>query len=182
MVFDRNPISLSRLSVMNSLFRLSVLCFFLIGSLTCSLVGHPAADEPRTAASLWHPVPAPVVPEQFSVSHKPWVLREEAIAFDIQLVQILKDAGARPHPSIAVDLFDDLRGEIQVMSTVSRINDSAVVRGRLQTPTPGDFTMIINGTIVAGTFQVGPKLFKVEHVVNGHQRLIEVDPDKMPPE
>lgn len=147
------------------------------------LATYPALAEPvRDSFTLWHTVPAPVLPESFSSTKKPWIIRERPIAFDLQLLQSLKDAAARPHPPISIDLFDRTRVELDVTSTVSRINDSAVIRGSLKPPAKGDFTLVITGNVVVGTFQIGARLFKVEHVVNGHQRVIEVDPDKLPPD
>ncbi len=131
---------------------------------------------------LWQAVPAPTLPQQFSQAKKPWILREQFIVFDARVIEILKYAGARPAPPISVNLFDKIQAELEVGSTVSRINDSAVIRGTLKPPAKGDMTLVINGNVVVGTFQVGTRLFKVEHVVNGHQRLIEVDPAKLPPD
>lgn len=141
-----------------------------------------SAEEKPSPLNLWRTVPAPVLPEQFPSTKKPWIVREQYIAFDMQVLHTLKDAGARPAPPIVVDLFERIHAEIEIASTVSRINDSAVIRGTLKAPTMGDMTLAINGNVVVGSFQVGARLFKIEHVVNGHQRLIEVDPAKLPPD
>ena len=157
-----------------------LLCLF---GLLLGLLSHTASAEPaRESLRLWHTAPVPALPEPFSSAKKPWIIREQPIAFDAHTIEILKDAGARPSPSIVVDLFEKIHAEIEITSTVSRINDSATIRGLLKPPTKGDFTLIINGNVVVGTFQIGHRLFKVEHVVNGHQRLIEVDPAKLPPD
>lgn len=154
----------------------------LIG-LFFGLASYPALAEPvGSSLSLWHAVPAPILPESFPSTKKPWIIREQYIAFDAQLLHLLKDAGARPTPPIVVDLSEKIHAEIVLTSTVSRFNDSAVIRGRLRSPVQGDFTLAVNGNVVVATFQVGARLFKVEHVVNGHQRLIEVDPAKLPPD
>ena len=74
---------------------------------------HPFASlsgEASEPASLWHaatwPTPEPPAPR------KPWVLREREIAVDQQLLQILKDATARPHPRVTVEFFDGHRHEL----------------------------------------------------------------------
>jgi hypothetical protein len=113
---------------------------------------------------------------------KPWVIRERAIAFDPQLLSIFKDAGARPHPPVTVEFFDAVQYQLEVTSTLSKFNDSAVIRGLLIGPTRGDVTLFINGSVVAGTIQLGDRLFKIEHVSNGRHRLLELDPAKVPPD
>lgn len=157
-----------------------ILLFLVFAVWACACPA--AADDAGEAVPLWRSVPAPVVPEQFSTKDKPWILREQAIVFDSGLITLLKDAAARPHPPIHATFFDIKRAALQINSQVSRMNGSAIIRGLVAEPRRGDFTLVVNGNIVAGTFHIGPRLFKVEHVVNGHQRVIELDPDKMPPD
>ncbi len=85
------------------------------------------ADEPPLPLTVWQSAP-----DQAPVPRKPWVLRERAIALNPQSMQTLKDAAARPHPPVSVELFDGARYELDIVSTVSRINDSAVIRGAAQ--------------------------------------------------
>jgi hypothetical protein len=99
-----------------------------------------------------------------------------------QSLQSLRDAAARPHPPISIELFDGIRHELDIVSTISRMNDSAVIRGLLKNTSHGDFIFVINGTVMAGTIHVGDRLFKVEHVSNGHHRLLELNPAKLPPQ
>lgn len=113
---------------------------------------------------------------------RPWVLRERGILLDLPLLHVLKDAGARPLPRITVELFDKPDPELDVTSTVSRINDTAVIRGTFKPPSVGDFTFVVIGNLLTGTIQMGDRLYKAEHVANGRLQLIEVDPDKMPPD
>ena len=136
------------------------------------------AGETAELASLWHTAP----PSQDQVQRKPWVLRERDIALDMQLLQILKDATARPHPRVTVDFFDGNRHELDILSTVSRFNDTAVIRGSFKPPSRGDFTLVASGNLLLGSLQVGDRLYKTEHTGNGRLKLVEVDPRKMPPE
>jgi len=122
------------------------------------------------------------VPDQTPAPRKPWVLRDRAIAFDLQLLSILKDAAARPHPPVSIELFDGTRYELDITSTISRINDSAVIRGLLKNTPHGDFTFFINGSVMAATIHVGDRLFTIEHVSNGHHRLLELNPTTVPPD
>ncbi|HJS67292.1 MAG TPA: hypothetical protein VJ760_08205 [Nitrospiraceae bacterium] len=110
------------------------------------------------------------------------MLRDREIALDLPLLQILKDAGARPHPRIAIKLFDGSSHELDITSTVSRSNDTAVIRGTFKPPSRGDFTFVASGNLLVGTIQLGNRLYKTEHIVNGRLRLLELDPDKMPPD
>ena len=140
-----------------------------------------AADETLEPASLWHT--AAPAPDQAPAQRKPpWVLRERDIALDLQVLQILKDATARPHPRLTVEFFDAHRHELDITSTVSRFNDTAVIRGSFKPPSRGDFTLVATGNLLLGSLQVGDRLYKTEHAGNGRLKLFEVDPRKLPPE
>ena len=140
------------------------------------------ADERPAPKSLWQTVLTPPTAEQPPTPRRPWVLREREIALDLPLLQILKDAGARPHPRIAVELFDGANPELDITSTVSRSNDSAVIRGTFKPPSRGDFTFVASGSLLVGTIQLGDRLYKTEHIANGRLRLLEIDPEKLPPD
>lgn len=110
------------------------------------------------------------------------MLRGREIALDLSLLQVLRDAGARPHPRITVELFDGASHELDITSTVSRINDTAVIRGTFKPPSKGDFTLLVTANLLIGTIQIGDRLYKTEHIANGRLQLLEIDPEKMPPE
>lgn len=137
------------------------------------------ADERPAPKSLWQTVTALPPTGQ---PRKPWVLREREIVLDLPLLQVLKDAGARPLPRITIELFDQTSLELDVTSTVSRINNTSVIRGTFKLPSQGDFTFVVTGNLLIGTIQMGDRLYKTEHIVNGRQWLLEVDPDNMPPD
>lgn len=138
------------------------------------------ADEPPVPKSLWHTVLTPPPTNQLPLPKKPWMLRDREIALDLPLLQMLKNAEARPLPRITVELFDNANPELDVSSTVSRINDTSVVRGTFKPPVQGDFTFVITGNLLIGTVQIGNRLYKTDHIGNGRLRLVELDPDKMP--
>jgi hypothetical protein len=138
------------------------------------------ADEPPAPRGLWHAVLTPPLAGQPPVPRKPWMLREREITLDLPLLQILKDAGARPLPRITIELFDNANPELDVSSTVSRINDTAVIRGTFKPPVQGDFTFVVTGNLLIGTIQIGDRIYKTDHIGNGRLRLVELDPDKMP--
>jgi len=138
-----------------------------------------AAGDTSEPASLWH---AAAWPTPDPAPRKPWVLREREIAVDQQLLQILKDATARPHPRVTVEFFDGNRHELDISSTVSRFNDTAVIRGSFKPPSRGDFTLVASGNLLIGSLQAGDRFYKTEHTGNGRLKLFEVDPRKMPPE
>ncbi len=153
----------------------------LLALLLGSVIGQIAwADELPEPKGLWHTVPRPPLVAQLPNPRKPWMLRERDIELDLPLLHILKDAGARPLPRITIELFDNANPELDVSSTVSRINDTAVIRGILKPPVQGDFTFVITGNLLIGTIQIGPRTYKTDHIGNGRLRLVELDPDKMP--
>ena len=140
------------------------------------------ADERPTPKSLWQTVLTPPAADQLLTPRRPWVLRDREIALDLPLLQVLKDAGARPHPRITIELFDGADHELDITSTISRSNDSAIIRGTFKPPSRGDFTFLVNGSLLVGTIQLGDRLYKTEHIANGRLRLLEIDPEKMPPD
>jgi hypothetical protein len=158
-------------------FRIVIMMVSLF-HLTAALVG--MAAETMEAASLWQP--APLTLDQASSQRRPWVLREREIALDVHLLEILKDAAARPHPRVTVEFFDGHRHELDITSTVSRFNDTAVIRGSFKAPSRGDFTLVASGNLLVGSLQVGDRLYKTEHAGNGRLKLLGVDPRKLPPE
>jgi len=149
----------------------------LVGLLGCLFSFPLWANEPALPSTVWQSAP-----DLAPAPQKPWVLRDRAIALSPQALQTLKDAAARPHPPVSIELFDGARYELDITSTISRINDSAVIRGLLKLTPQGDFTFFITGSVMAGTIHVGDRLFKVEHVSNGYHRLLELDPAKLPPD
>ena len=154
----------------------------LVGLLSCVFSFPVWADERPAPKSLWQTVLTPPTADQPPTPRRPWVLRDREIALDLPLFQILKDAGARPHPRIIVELFDGANHELDITSTVSRSNDTAVIRGTYKSPSRGDFTFVASGNILVGTMQLGDRLYKTEHIANGRLRLLEIDPEKLPPD
>ena len=154
----------------------------LIGLLGCGCSFPVWADEHPAPKSLWQTVITPPAADHPPTPRRPWVLRDREIAIDLPLLQILKDAGARPHPRITVELFDRANYELDITSTISRSNDSATIRGTFKPPSKGDFTFVVNGSLLVGTMQLGGRLYKTEHIANGRLQLLEIDPEKMPPD
>ena len=153
----------------------------LLTLLVGSMIGQMAwAGVPPEPKSLWHTILNPPPITQPQTPKKPWMLRDREIELDLSLLKVLKDAGARPLPRITVELFDNINPGLDVSSTVSRINDTAVIRGTFKPPVQGDFTFVITGNLLVGTIQIGPRIYKTDHIGNGRLRLVELDPDKMP--
>jgi hypothetical protein len=162
--------------------RLPFLCLLLVGLFGCVSSIPVGANERPTPKSLWQTVLTPPTADQPPTPRRPWVLRDREIALDLPLLQVLKDAGARPLPRITVELFDGVNHELDITSTVSRSNDSASIRGTFKPPSRGDFTFVVSGNLLVGTMQLDDRLYKTEHIANGRLRLLEVDPEKLPPD
>ncbi len=157
------------------------LVVFCISLTLLSPHGPAHAEEQNPPARLWQNTPnqselTPLPPK------KPWVIRDREITFDPALVGVVKDASARPHSPIAITLFDEKPYELDIVSTVSRLSDLSTVKGTLKNVGRSPWSLVISGTLLNGTFQVGDRLYKVEHVQNGRHRLLEVDPNKLPPD
>lgn len=162
-------------------FQCLLLIVVLSGVVLSGMVSRIAwAEEPAGPKSLWQTVPTPSPTDKPPIPKKPWVLRDREVALNLPLLQLLKDAGARPLPRITVELFDKANPELDVSSTVSRINNTSVIRGTFKPPVQGDFTFVITGNLLIGTIQIGDRIYKTDHIGNGRLRLVELDPDKMP--
>lgn len=164
------------------IFPAFVLTILLVSLSMFSMALAAVPGEAAEAASLWYSASPGSFPDQPSAQRRPWVLRERDIALDAQLLHILKNATARPHPRVVVEFFDGNRHELDITSTVSRFNDTAVIRGSFKPPSRGDFTLVATGNLLIGSLQVGDRFYKTEHAGNGRLKLLEVDPRKMPPE
>ena len=156
----------------------SLLLMAMLSAVFCQIAWADGRPAPK---SLWQTVLTPPTTDQ-PAPRRPWVLRDREIALDLPLLQVLKDAGARPHPRIIIELFDGTSQELDISSTISRNNDTAVIRGTFKSPSKGDFTFVVNGSLLVGTMQVGDRLYKTEHITNGRLRLLEIDPDTLPPD
>lgn len=157
--------------------------YVLLAAVLGGVFGQVAwADDRPTPKRLWQTVLIPPTADQPSMPRRPWVLHDREIALDLPLLQVLKDAGARPHPRITIELFDRTNHELDIMSTVSRSDDTAIIRGTFKPPSRGDFTFVASGSLLVGTIQLGDRLYKTEHIANGRLRLLEIDPEKLPPD
>ncbi|WP_455370759.1 hypothetical protein [Petrachloros mirabilis] len=154
----------------------------VIGLLYSFSMATTLAAENQDLQKLWYFVPPSQTPEQHPEPRKPWVLRDREIALNPLLFPVLKDAAARPHPRITVELFDGARYDLDITSTVSRIDGTAIVRGKFKPPAQGTFTFVGNDNLLIGTIHVGNRVYKTEHIANGRLRLLEADPEKLPPE
>jgi hypothetical protein len=157
--------------------------YVLLAAVLGGVFGQVAwADDRPTPKRLWQTVLIPPTADQPPMPRRPWVLHDREIALDLPLLQVLKDAGARPHPRITIELFDRTNHELDIMSTVSRSDDTAIIRGTFKPPSRGDFTFVASGSLLVGTIQLGDRLYKTEHIANGRLRLLEIDPEKLPPD
>ncbi|HSA85912.1 MAG TPA: hypothetical protein VLE46_07005 [Nitrospira sp.] len=136
------------------------------------------AEERPAPKSLWQAVTIFPPTSQPSMPRRAGILREREIVLDLPLLQMLKDAGARPLPRITVELFDHANPVLNVTSTLSRINDTAVIRGTFMPPDQGDFTFMVAGNVLIATIRIGDRLFKTEHIANGRLLLVEINPDE----
>lgn len=162
------------------IFPMAVLVIDLLCGFSVAGAGFASDQDPK---HLWHAATPPAQPSDHSSEPKePWVLREREIALNTELYHILKDAAARPHPRISIELFDGDRYDLDITSTVSRIDDTSIVKGRLLPPAEGDFAFVASRNLLVGTIHVGNRLYKTDHIGNGRLKLVEVDPDKLPPE
>jgi hypothetical protein len=153
-----------------------------IGCVTLLICNLGLAPRPPVAQPLWELVDSPTYPDRARAAQQPWFIREQKIRFHPQPLQSLRDLSAPPTSTVAVDLIGAITHELVIHSRTAGALSSTVVQGRLQQGLQGDATLVIKDTVVAGTMHVDKQTFKIEYVGNGEHLLVEIDPEKLPPD
>ena len=57
-----------------------------------------------------------------------------------------------------------------------------VVQGRMQKAAHSDFTLVIKDRSIAGTIRMDKRVFRIQSIGNDEHLLVELDPEKLPPD
>jgi hypothetical protein len=129
---------------------------------------------------LWEPLSRSTQPEGRAMEH--WALDQQPISFREPVLFMLNDT-TRPLPmSFSMALSDKHKRDVDIISRKTGPSLSTVVEGKVRGTPPGDILLAIKGEAVAGTVRIGKRTWKIEYTGNGRHRLVEVDPEKLPPD
>jgi hypothetical protein len=121
------------------------------------------------------------LPDPARATQQPWLIREQTIRFHEASLHRLGNIGVPLQENPLVELMGSTQEFVVRSRTAGAIN-STIVQGILQGGTAGDVTLVIKNTVVTGTIHLGTRVMKIEYLGDGHHRLVELDPEKFPPD
>lgn len=151
----------------------------LAALLTCTL---GLAPQPPSEQHLWKFVPASSTPDLPTSLHAPWIIREQKIRLHQPTIEKLRDPGQSIPSGIRLDLTDDTSRELVIDSKTPGALTTTVIQGHLQTVRHSDVTFVIKDNTVAGTIHMDRRVFRIQSIGNGEHLLVEIDPEKLPPD
>ena len=154
-----------------------VLVRLCIIALVVNLAGWAIAAQPSDTPRLWQSLSASTTPS----GGKVWIIREQAISFPEPVLSMLTDPSQALPLTFAVDLDGVIRTVDMTKRSTSELS-STIVQGRLQGAQTGEIFLAIHGEAVAGTVSLGQRRWKIEYTGRARHRLIEFDPEKLPPD
>lgn len=156
---------------------------FLLSGLTAFLLcALGMAPRPSSEKHFWELVSTPSSPEQPPTTRQPWIIREQKIRLHQTILDALR-APERPVPSgIILDLSSTTGHEMVVDSKTSGALSTMVIQGHLQNAAHSDVTLVIKDRSIAGTIRMDQRVFRIQSTADREHLLIEIDPDKLPPD
>ena len=163
----------------NRITRRGLLRFGLTTLLLCTL---GMAPRPSSEKHLWELVSASSPPDQRQTTRQPWIILEQKIRLHQTILDELRDPD-RPVPSgIILDLTSDTSHEIVVDSTTPGTLSTTVIQGHVQKVAHSDITLVIKDRSIAGTIRMDTRVFRIQSIGDGEHLLVELDPEKLPPD
>ncbi len=142
----------------------------------------PMIDLPAPQP-LWELVGEPSLPDPARATQQPWLIREQTIRFHEASLRALGDMSVSFLGNLLVMLIGSTSThELIVQSRTAGALNSTIVQGILQGGMVGDVTLVIKNTAVTGTIHFPRRVMKVEYLGDGNHRLVELDPEKFPPD
>ena len=155
------------------------LCLGLAALLACAL---GLAPQPPAEQHLWEFVPASPTPDRPATRHAPWIIREQKIRLHQPTLETLRNPGQSIPSGIRLDLTDDTSREMIIDSKTPGALTTTVIQGHLGTAPHSDVTFVIKDSTVAGTIRMDRRVFRIQSIGNGEHLLVEIDPEKLPPD
>ena len=156
-----------------------LLRFGLTTLLLCTL---GMAPRPSSEKHLWELVSASSSPDQRQTTRQPWIIREQKIRLHQTILDALRDPAPPVHSGIILDLTSDTSHEMVVDSTTPGALSTTVIQGHVRKVAHSDITLVIKDRSIAGTIRMDTRVFRIQSIGDGEHLLVELDPEKLPPD
>lgn len=153
-----------------------------IGFATLLIFNLGMAPHPPANVHLWELVGVPTYPDQARTVQQPWFIREQKILFERQTLESLRDLAHPISSRIVLNLIGETTHELLIQSRTAGPLASTVIQGHLQNTLQDDMTLILKDNVVAGTIHFNKRTFEIQFIGNGEHLLVELDPEKLPPD
>lgn len=152
-------------------------------ALTALLVGALGmAPRPPADKHLWELVPPSPASDRTPVTRQPWIIREQKIRLHHQILDRLHDPEQAVLSGIVLDLTGETGHEMIIDSKTSGPLSTIVIQGRLAKVVHSDIMLVIKDRNIAGTIRLDNRAFRIQSTGQDEHLLIEIDPDKLPPD
>ena len=104
-------------------------------------------------------------------------LRRRQVSVDIQRLARVADGEST---ALRLNLFDDVVLTGIIDRQTPTYSGGYVLSGRLAGVTGGSMTLVVNGSVVAGTVRIPGATYRIRPAGTGRYAIIQVDPSKLP--
>lgn len=164
--------------------RVRITCRRLIYlALTTLLIGTLGmAPRPSSEKHLWELLSAPPSPDQPQITRQPWIIREQKIRLHQTILDTLRDPEIPVPSGIILDVTGDTSHEMVIDSKTPGALSTTVIQGHAQKVAHSDITLVIKDRSIAGTIRIDSRVFRIQSTGDGEHLLVELDPEKLPPD
>jgi hypothetical protein len=156
-----------------------LLLFGLTTLLLCTL---GIAPRPSSEKHLWELLSEPSSPDQPQITRQPWIIQKQKIRLHQTILDALRDP-EHPVPSgIILDVTGDTSYEMVVDSKTPGALSTTVIQGHAQKVAHSNITLVIKDRSIAGTIRMDTRVFRIQSIGDGEHLLVELDPEKLPPD
>ncbi len=156
-----------------------LLRFGLTTLLLCTL---GMAPRPSSEKHLWELVSASSSPDQRQTTRQPWIIREQKIRLQQTILDALRDPELPVPSGIILDVTGDGGHEMVVDSKTPGALSTTIIQGHVQRVAHSDITLVIKDRSIAGTIRMDTRIFRIQSIGDGEHLLVELDPEKLPPD
>lgn len=154
----------------------------LFGLTTLLLCALGMAPRPSSGKHLWEFVSASSSPDQPQTARQPWVIREQKIRLHQTILDRLRNPELPVPSGVILDLAGDTSHEMVIDSRTPGTLSTTVIQGHTQNVAHSDITLVIKDRSIAGTIRMDTRVFRIQSTGDGEHLLVELDPEKLPPD
>ena len=163
-----------------------------VGLLLATLVAGEAASQPANLFRSVEPAAVPSVSASAPVSGiapdlNSVTVRQRLVSIDFgQLTPPVDVAGAAIGEPLAsgvlrLNLFDDVSFTGLVERVAPTFSGGYSLSGRLSSVEMGTMTLVVNGSVVAGTVRTPESVYRIRPAEGGLHVVRQIDPSRLPP-